>query len=216
MKKAIIFDMDGVLIDSEPMYREQFREFFQMHNKVASKELLDGTAGASQTTLWELVREGWQEDVTAEQMRDLFHETFRGRKVNYNDIIFPGTKKTIETLSKKFVLAIASSSSLKSIQAMLEETGMKEFFTLVVTGRQFRESKPHPEIYLHTVEKLGFSKDECLIVEDSTYGVQAGNRAGVDVVAIRDTRFGFEQDTANYFVDAIEELPELPILQSEN
>ena len=106
-------------------------------------------------------------------------------------------------------LALASSSPMSNIRQVLGECGLMEFFPVLVSGEQFEASKPDPEIYLHTMARLGRRPEECLIVEDSTYGVQAGAAAGGLVAALRDERFPFDQSAARFHIGNLSEIPAL-------
>ena len=106
-------------------------------------------------------------------------------------------------------LALASSSPMSNIRQVLGECGLMEFFPVIVSGEQFEASKPDPEIYLHTMARLGRRPEECLIVEDSTYGVQAGAAAGGLVAALRDERFPFDQSAARFHIGNLSEIPAL-------
>ena len=101
-------------------------------------------------------------------------------------------------------LALASSSPMSNIRQVLGECGLMEFFPVIVSGEQFEASKPDPEIYLHTMARLGRRPEECLIVEDSTYGVQAGAAAGGLV-----ERFPFDQSAARFHIGNLSEIPAL-------
>ena len=78
-----------------------------------------------------------------------------------------------------------------------------------MSGKQFRESKPDPEIYLYTLSRLGLPKEDCLVVEDSVYGIQAAKAAGLKVVAVRDQRFSFDQSAADRLIDRVADLKEI-------
>lgn len=70
-----------------------------------------------------------------------------------------------------------------------------------MSGKWFKNSKPDPEIYLYTLNKLGLLAEDCIVVEDSTYGIQAAKAAGLTVAAVRDTKFGLDQSMADYLID---------------
>ena len=79
-------------------------------------------------------------------------------------------------------------------------------FEPIVSGEQFHESKPDPEIYLHTLDLLGLPAGACCCIEDSVYGIAAGRAAGLTVIAKREERFGFSQEGADRIIDAIPDL----------
>lgn len=80
---------------------------------------------------------------------------------------------------------------------------MRPLFDLIVSGKQFRQSKPNPEIYHYTAKTLGASEDECFVIEDSTVGIQAARRAGMTIAALLDDRFGFDQEAADFHIEKI-------------
>lgn len=106
-------------------------------------------------------------------------------------------------------LALASSSSHRNIARVLADCGLGGFFEVVTSGEQFHESKPNPEIYLHTLESLGLSAIDCCCVEDSLPGIAAGRVAGLTVIAKREERFGFTQDAADAIIDSIPDVLDL-------
>ncbi|HIU04089.1 MAG TPA: HAD-IA family hydrolase, partial [Candidatus Coprousia avicola] len=79
-------------------------------------------------------------------------------------------------------------------------------FELIISGVDFTESKPSPEIYLHTIEKLGLPAEACCCIEDSVPGITAGKRAGLTVFAKREDRFGFSQDAADAILDRVDDI----------
>ena len=208
--KAVIFDMDGVLVDSEMYYIDLFRDLVRRHGGEPDEEILFQIPGASSRKTWELMVSLWPEPITRESLRTLFHNTYPVVRAPYGKILFPGVRETLHALKDSGLrLALASSTAMDHIQIMLDETGLRDCFEVVVSGHQFKESKPDPQIYLYTIDQLGLTADDCIAVEDSTYGIQAGKNAGLRVIARRDDRFRFDQSLADYSIDDIRELPEL-------
>ena len=79
----------------------------------------------------------------------------------------------------------------------------------VVSGEQFKESKPNPEIYLYTIKELNVNKDEAIIIEDSSKGILAANRAGIKVLALKDDKFGLDQSQADIIIDELNDIIKL-------
>lgn len=209
-KKAVIFDMDGVLVDSEPEYLGVFRRFLEANHCEVNEEVLQKIAGANSRQTWEIAAQLWYQEEKPEVVRKLFYEFEPDFVVPYGKVVFPGVEKVLGFLKEKGIdLALASSSSEESIRRMLEETGFAPYFSCVVSGKQFAESKPNPEIYLYALSQLGVTAQEALAVEDSTYGIQAAKNAGLEVAAIKDTRFGYEQSQADYLVEQPADLRKL-------
>ena len=83
---------------------------------------------------------------------------------------------------------------------------MRPEFDLIVSGKQFKQSKPNPEIYHYTANILGVREDECFVVEDSTVGIEAAYRAGMSIAGLKDDRFEFDQSKADYHIDHISDI----------
>ena len=206
-KKAIIFDMDGVLVDSEPIYQQMFRQFLMENNCTIDETVFRRIAGASSTGTWDIMAQLWYEDICGETLHKEFRRQHPDFQIPYREALFPGVEELLDTLQQKgYLIALASSSSEKLIRRMLAETGLYKYFSFFISGNMFRESKPNPEIYEYAWSLTGFAKEECLLVEDSTYGIQAGRAAGLEVAAIRDYELGYDQSLANYLLEKITDL----------
>ena len=124
----------------------------------------------------------------------------RAASVHFDNIKFKPTRKFRKEVS---------SSPMDSIEEVLNACGLSDAFEYVVSGEQFKESKPEPDIYLHALDLLGLPANRCCCVEDSVPGITAGKRAGLTVIAKREERFGFSQDAADKIIDQLPELLEL-------
>lgn len=216
MLKAIIFDMDGVLVDTEMYYIDLFRALLVKNGGTPDEEKISELPGANGKKVWEVMISLWPRPITKEEMQRIFFEAFPTGRPPYKELIFPGVRETLVSLKDRgLTLALASSSPMEHIQAMLAETRLKGLFTVLVSGRDFKETKPDPQIYLHTLGELGMAADECVAVEDSPYGILAAKRAGLRVIAKRDARFSYDQSAADCFIDDIRELKELDMMISQ-
>lgn len=207
--KAVIFDMDGVLIDSEIVYLEhQCRQLKEKYPWITPESLYPvvGMSGQEYPSFMaQLCRRA--DDA---QFRQELDELNAACKVYYPDILRPQVRGVLQTLKEMGMqIALASSSSAENIAQVLEECELTHYFTSIVSGGQFTHSKPDPEIYLYTMQKLGRKPEECLIVEDSTYGVQAGAASGGIVAALRDERFPFDQSRACFRIEDLGQIPAL-------
>lgn len=106
-------------------------------------------------------------------------------------------------------VALASSSPLDNIRTVLAACGLSDAFEVIVSGVDFTESKPDPDIYLHTLAKLGLPAKACCCIEDSVPGITAGKRAGLTVFAKREERFDFSQDAADAILDRVDDILEV-------
>lgn len=206
-KKAVIFDMDGVLVDSETYYLKLIKIFLTTNGKKIDERDILRLVGADERESLAYICAFWKGENSEEQVKLHLADYFFRYRPPYSKLLFEDVTEVIEMLSSRgFLLALASSSSMKSIEEMLVDTGLKPYFSLVVSGESFKRSKPDPEIYQYTVRKLGLKEEDCLIVEDSEYGIEAGKAAGVEVAAVNRQSFSIDQSKADFKIQSLKEL----------
>lgn len=208
--KAVLFDMDGVIVDTEAYYQREQRRFVnEMGLNVSDREILDLVGQSHQT--FQRVLADWWSRAGRELTLDAAEQTYRDWEAlhpcDYKAILNPGVADTIDELRSRGVrVALASSSPMDSILAVLEACDLSDKFELIVSGKDFHESKPNPAIYLYAIEKLDLDASECCCIEDSVPGIAAGKAAGLTVFAKREDRFGFSQDRADAIIDQIPDI----------
>lgn len=201
--KAVIFDMDGVLIDSEREYVNILLAFFNDHGKEMSFEQASTLIGKSNKESFQLMHQ-WFGEGTLDQFQKQYLDYHSKIEIHYPSILKNGVVSTLQTLKDRNIpMGLASSSPMDNIQTVLKACELSQFFDVIVSGEQFRESKPNPEIYHYAASKLGVDATECLIVEDSYPGILAGKRSGATVIAIYDQDFSIDQSLADHIVDEI-------------
>lgn len=209
MIKAVIFDMDGVIIDSEGVYLEYQLEFAKKKNPDVKLEDLYPMVGATKQECWEVVERVVSNGQTWEELRTEFRQRDIYSEIDYRSIYRLEVTGTLKQLKEAgFRLALASSTHLELVERVLKENGIRDYFEAVVSGEQFKKSKPDPEIYLYTAGQLKLKPEECLAVEDSTIGITAAHRAGLKIAAVIDTRYGFDQSLADYKLNQVKEVLE--------
>ena len=214
---AVIFDMDGVIVDTEYYYLGETAAFAKELGLNLTQEELNGQVGTSHQFFLHLLVDWFERagkgHFTGEEALARWDEWAHKRPRDYQALINPGAVDTIRELPRRGVrVALASSSPMVSIEEVLNACGLSDAFEYVVSGEQFKESKPEPDIYLHALDLLGLPANRCCCVEDSVPGITAGKRAGLTVIAKREERFGFSQDAADKIID---QLPELLTLSKE-
>ena len=209
---AVIFDMDGVIVDTEKFYLDTLARLFEAEGIEVPFEDLCVTVGASYKDFKRnLVRwfELGGEHLAEEEALARYNVWEERNQPDFAALLNHGVVETIAELKRRGVrVALASSSPMSNILLVLEACGLSDAFELVTSGEQFHESKPNPEIYLHTLENLGLPAGDCCCVEDSVPGITAGKATGLTVFAKREDRFGFTQEAADRIIDAIPDLLE--------
>ena len=208
MIKAVIFDMDGVIIDSEPMYLNIQWEYAKTKNPNVKYEELFPMVGATKKDAWSVMEKAINNGQTWSELRtefkskvDMFTHT------DYTAVFRPQVCGVLKTLKEKgYRLAVASSTQLDVVERVMRDNGIYGYFDVLVSGDQFTMSKPDPEIYHYTAGKLGVKENECLVVEDSPFGILAAHRAGMKIVALEDSRFHFDQTLADWHIQDVKEV----------
>ena len=210
MIKAIFFDLDGVLVNSEWQDQKWTREYARMMNLTIPEERFYYLIGTNKRqNPWTKILEGYENEIQdLEQFRQGLRafKTKKRSMFNFSEVLFEEVPDVLSQLKSKGIkIACASSSTMEYIQQALSQTGLLPYFDMICTGHDFKESKPAPDIYLYCQNYFGFVKEECLIVEDSPLGIQAGKSAGMNVVA-RATPFGLDQSQADWRINNMKEL----------
>ena len=204
--KAVIFDMDGVLIDSESFYMKNNRSFLEKHGKTVTEEDLYRVVGTPVATTNKMLHSYLSDEYSLEEVVELAHQHWQTVSVDYKDIMNEGVKEVLAWLkSKDYLLAIASSSGISHINKVAKQCGIASYFDVLLTGDMFEKSKPDPEIYLTAAKMLNVDVNQCIVIEDSVYGIEAGKRAGMEVIALKEP-FGHDQSLADIRVDSLLEI----------
>ena len=209
---AVIFDLDGVLADSEPWWNQIDATLLAEHGVNYRGEYHRDVLGVSYQVAVEFYQNAFRISAPVEELmrrRGEIATDFFANRVG----LFPSAKATLERLREmKLPLALATSSVSASAGPFLQRTGIKDLFDVIVTGDQVSMGKPHPDIYLQTSQKLCVPPDACLAIEDALAGVAAAKAANIRVAAIPDTRFvdpkEYEKE-ADYVLKNLSEIPAL-------
>jgi HAD superfamily hydrolase (TIGR01509 family) len=209
---AVIFDLDGVLADSEPRWNEIDAKLLADYGVTYRGEYHQHVLGVSYRLAVEFYKKAFGLSAPTEEMtrrRGEIATEFFANRVG----LFASVKEVLEGLRQmKLHLAVATSSVGASARPFLDRHKLTGFFQVIVTGEEVEHGKPAPDIYLCAAKQLGIPIDACLVVEDALPGVAAGKAAKMRVAAIPDRRFAdpaeFEK-AADYVLNSIKELPAL-------
>lgn len=180
--EAVIFDLDGVLADTEPVHLETSRRLVAP-NTIPMEQYVNFIGGSADAYgEWiELTYGIAADDFFGRYTPALVEQILTGPSP-----AMPGADAIVRAVHRRGLrLAVASMSKQEWVSATLAATGLTELIPLVVTGDEVEHGKPHPDIYLHTAALLGVEPSHCLVVEDSVHGVAAASAAGAWVVQIR-------------------------------
>jgi len=197
MKKSVIFDMDGVVVNTEPVHYKSNQVFYKSLGITVADDVYASFTGNSDKNIIQKLKDIYNldvdNDVLLDQCRDYFCEAFNSDE---NLDLMPGVKDLIIDLyNNGMVLLLASSSSKMQIEMVFKRFGLHKYFTHIISGEDFEYSKPNPAIFLDAVEKSGFTADECIIIEDSTNGIKAATAVGVYCIGYKNDEHSL-QDTS--------------------
>lgn len=183
--RAVVFDMDGVLLDSEPLHQIVVNDLLAEHGVQLTEELYSHYLGTTLEYTWEdLIRRfSLPGDIAwwASRYSDAIIESYRQHSVPS-----PGAVELVEGLRARGIpLAVASSSRAGWVEVALNTLGVRAAFDVVVTGDMVTRSKPDPEIYLLAARRLEVDPRYCLAIEDAPKGVKSARSAGMTVVGVR-------------------------------
>ena len=207
--QAVIFDMDGVIVDSEARHE---RAFLEVVREIGYSDKLRlrfaDYIGRSDQVLWVDFVARHEPPYTVEQLlvmkRDRMVELIRREAP-----LFDGMPALIERLAARYVLGLASGSERAVVEAVLDIDGLRRFFRAVVTDTDISRGKPAPDIFLHTAELLKAPPQGCCVIEDSRPGVAAALAAGMEVIAITNTHPAEELQHATHVVRTYPEIERL-------
>ena len=181
MIQTVIFDMDGVIVDTEPVHHYAYHEHFKELNIDVTPEMYASYTGNSTRNIFQKLKEHFdlQEDVEnlILRKRHLFNEAFDTKEDLF---LIEGVEDLIKDLHLNGVqLILASSASKTTIERVFNRFNLHQYFTHKVSGEDFPKSKPHPAIFEHAASLSIAPKERCIVIEDSTNGIQASVSAGI-------------------------------------
>lgn len=192
-KKAVIFDLDGTLVDSMWMWKEIDIEYLGRYGYACPDDLQKVIEGMGFTETAEYFKARFQIPDSIEQIKADW-EAMSLQKYQEEVPLKPGALAFLQALQARGIrMGIATSNGRPMVDAVLHSLEIAKFFQNVTTACEVAHGKPEPDIYLKVAEHLGVKPEECLVFEDVPAGILAGKRAGMKVIAVRDT-FSLEMD----------------------
>lgn len=181
--KALIFDMDGLMIDSERLYFDAEREIGRRFNREVKDELLWRLMGRKPLESLKIFVDSLDLPLSPEQAKVLRDKIMREKMMN--DLTpMPGLHHILDSLHGKLLYAVSTGAEQEFLDIALDKLDIRDKFYVLQASDEIKNGKPDPEIFLATCAKLGISPAESIVLEDSENGVTAGKRAGCYVIAV--------------------------------
>ncbi|WP_370390999.1 HAD family hydrolase [uncultured Winogradskyella sp.] len=187
MLKAVLFDMDGVIVDTEPLHYKAYHRMFNDVGINVSEELYDSFTGQSTLNICRRLVNHFELRNPAEELIRLKRQHFKYLFDNDQDLtLIDGVLDIIkEYYSNGITLVVASSASMPNINRIFNRFDLNQYFSGKFSGADLKQSKPHPEIFLKAAAHTGFNKCQCMVIEDSTNGIAAAKAAGIFCVGYK-------------------------------
>lgn len=188
-KKAVIFDMDGVIFDTERIYLEDWTKVFKKYGYSLNKEVYTSVMGTGRKNVKETFKNVFGDDLPIEEMyieKDaMLFEAIEGNKVPLKK----GAVEIIDFLEKNgYKIALATSAKRDRLEKQLKGANIQDKFGAIVCGDDVANSKPNPDIFLKAAAELSVKPEECIVIEDSSAGIKAAFNAGMIALHVEDLK----------------------------
>lgn len=208
MPAAVIFDLDGVLVDSESLWDNARRQLVEESGGVWKDEAQQAMMGMSSSEWSDYMREELDVPMSSEEISEAVVERLAGLYREQLPLL-PGARDSVIALAERWPLALASSANRPLIELVLVLAGLTECFGATVSSEEVARGKPAPDVYLEAAYRLETEPASCVAVEDSTTGLRSAAAAGMGIVAIPNRGFPPEPEAlalADVVLESIEAL----------
>jgi HAD superfamily hydrolase (TIGR01509 family) len=185
--KLVIFDMDGVLFDSERLSKELYNRAFMKFGYIMDSNIFDETIGMSIKSTDEIYRKFYGEGFPFGKIREEKLKMEREFILSNGVLLKEGLHELLDYLKKKKLkMALATSAGRVRTELLLDSSGIKKYFNATTCGDEIKRSKPEPDIFLETAKKVNCKPENCVVLEDSKNGITAAYRAGMLAIMVPD------------------------------
>ncbi len=208
--KAVIFDLDGTLVDSMWMWKEIDREYLGRFELPLPEDLQGAIEGMSFSETACYFKERFQIPDSLEQIKKNWNE-MAWEKYEKQVPLKAGAHRFLDLLKEQHIaMAIATSNSRELVEMVTKVHGIYDYFSVIVTGCDVHKGKPAPDVYLKAAEGIHVRPEECLVFEDIVQGIMAGKNAGMRVCAVEDKYSMFQEEQkralADYYICTYDEI----------
>ena len=201
MIRAVLFDMDGVLADSEAYYFEETLSWLRQNGWDGKEEALYGIIGAPMHEIYDILYRVLDGKMPREELACLYAGWFEKRPPDFRELMFPGVPEVLSEMADAGIRnALCSSGEREYVFSALEQMGITGLFDIILCRDEYPAKQ---DMYKAAVRQFCIPEEECVIYEDSSRGIEAGKQAGISVIARRDPRFGQDQGGADLIADDI-------------
>jgi HAD superfamily hydrolase (TIGR01509 family) len=193
MPEAVVFDMDGVLMDSEQLWNQSKQELVRESGGQWREDAPRAMMGMSSREWSEYIRDDLGVD---EDVQEINRDVVRRMKALYRERLplMPGAAQVVRSLHRRWPLALASSANREIIDFALEAAGLADEFEATVSSEEVLRGKPAPDVYEEAARRLGVSPDRCVAIEDSSNGLRSAAAAGMAVIAVPNEHYPPSED----------------------
>ncbi len=213
---GVIFDMDGVLIESREAHYASWCRLGEELGTPCPRQIFDDTFGMHNRQIIPLWVEGKPSEQEIDRLSARKEELFRSVAAQRVEVL-PGARELIADLTARgWALAIGSSAPAANVELVLDLLGVRDCFHALSTGDEVTRGKPHPDVFLIAARKLGLPPRRCIVIEDAPQGVEAAIAAGAQVVAVTTTKTRQELQRADSVVGSLLDLSADTLLRLVN
>ena len=193
-KKAVIFDMDGVIFDTEKVYLDIWTEVFEKYGYKMTKELYVTVMGTGRKNVIKTFLENFGDDLPIEKMYEEKDNQLFYRIENQGISLKEGVKELFSMLKEKdYKIALATSAKKERVEKQIKDKWLKESFDAIVCGDDVEKGKPSPDIFLKAAKEIDVEPENCFVVEDSPAGIKAAFSGGMKGIHVEDLKVADEE-----------------------
>lgn len=187
--KAIIFDMDGVIINSEPLHYQVEKELIEELGGHLNREAHRAFVGATDYFMWQKLKEQFNLKPSVEEIVEMKKERFL-KRIDEVELTENFMNFMLTLYKEGYPMAIASSNNKRIVDAIVNRFGLDKYMKFIISGEEVKRGKPDPEIFITTAKRIGVDPESCLVIEDAENGVKAAKAAGMKCIGYKNMDSG--------------------------